>query len=302
MENSTDAVTVTGLYKTFRRRRETPVEAVRGVDLRIACGEIVALLGPNGAGKSTLLDMILGFARPTGGTVSVLGGSPASAAASGRVGALLQNGGLLKQLTVGDTLAMVASLYGRAGEIRSVAERAGVDGLLRRKVGSCSGGERQRVHFALALLPDPDLIVLDEPTVGLDVAARKKFWAVFRSEAERGRTVVFATHYLAEADAEARRIVLMKAGRIIADGTPAQVKATALGRTVRCTVGRDTDTHLATLPFVHSLDRRGQVLTVRTGDSDALARYLFLHCDAHDVEILPSSLDDAFLTLTGTEQ
>ncbi|MBO9626595.1 MAG: ABC transporter ATP-binding protein, partial [Microbacterium sp.] len=178
------------------------VQAVDGVSLRIERGEVVALLGPNGAGKTTTLDMLLGLAEPSSGTVRVLGGHPDAASKSGAIAAVLQTGGLLGDLTVGETVRLIASLHGRAAldRVPEVMRRADLDGLAKRKVSKCSGGEQQRVKFALAMVPDPDILVLDEPTAGMDVTARRHFWDVMRADADAGRTIVFATHYLEEAE------------------------------------------------------------------------------------------------------
>ncbi|GMA38826.1 ABC transporter ATP-binding protein [Mobilicoccus caccae] len=297
----TPAVHVSGLVKTFPAPRGgTPIEAVRGVDLHIERGEVVALLGPNGAGKTTLLDMVLGFTEPDAGTLAVLGDAPAEAIARGGVSSVMQTGGLLPLLTVGETLDMVADLYGRRD---AVARRAGVASLLRRRVSKCSGGEQQRLRFALALLPDPELLLLDEPTTGLDVSGRRAFWDAIRADADSGRTIVFATHYLAEADDIADRIVLLSGGRIVADGTPARIKGTALGRVVRVTLPADdsTDAALRERPDVTAWERHGDVVEIRTSDSDALARHLLTHTGARDLEVTSTALDDAFVALTGSD-
>ncbi|HEX7743987.1 MAG TPA: ABC transporter ATP-binding protein, partial [Micromonosporaceae bacterium] len=221
------AVELTGLTKTFG-----PVRAVDDLSLHIQPGEVVAFLGPNGAGKTTTIDMLLGLARPTAGTVRVYGQPPAAAIAHGRIAAVMQTGGLLKDLTVAETVRMTASFFSHARSVGEVLERAGIADIADRLVGKCSGGQQQRLRFALALLPDPDLMVLDEPTTGMDVEGRREFWAAIRQDARAGRTILFATHYLEEADAYADRIVLVRQGRIVADGTTAEVKALASGRVV----------------------------------------------------------------------
>lgn len=295
------AVDVRSLHKSYHVRGATQVEAVHGVELRIPRGEVVALLGPNGAGKTTLLDMFLGFTSPTRGSVTVLGQDPASAIAAGRVSSVMQTGGLLPRLSVGETLEMVADLFGRKQDVLAVARRAGIDELLHRRVSKCSGGEQQRLRFALALLPDPDVLLLDEPTTGLDVEARRAFWAAIREDTERGRTVVFATHYLAEADAIADRIVLLAAGRIVADGTPAQIKGDALGRRVRVVLpvgSGPPDEELRFLPGVREVSRQGDCLTFISHDSDGLARYLLTATPARDLEVTSDALEDAFVALT----
>src|SRR4051794_35629199 len=221
------AIDLRGLHKSFGT-----VRAVDGIDLAVAPGEVVAFLGPNGAGKTTTIDMLLGLATPDSGSVTVLGVDPSRAIAEGRVSAVMQSGGLLKDLTVGETVELTGSFFRSARSAKEVLARAGIADIADRRVGKCSGGQQQRLRFALALLPDPDVIVLDEPTTGMDVEGRRDFWNALRADAARGRTIIFATHYLEEADAYADRIVLVSHGRIVADGSAAQVKSLTAGRTV----------------------------------------------------------------------
>lgn len=228
----TPAIRATGLRKTFRAVDGGRVVAVDGVDLTVMPGEIVAFLGPNGAGKTTTVDMLLGLTAPDEGTVEICGTSPRAAIDAGRVSAMLQTGGLLPDFTVRETVRAVATLHGREDRVEEVLERADLTAVAGRKVVTCSGGEQQRLKFALALVPDPDVIVLDEPTTGMDVASRRTFWDTMRADAATGRTIVFATHYLAEADDFAVRTVLMARGRVVADGPTADVRAAFGGRTV----------------------------------------------------------------------
>src|SRR4051794_13414014 len=278
------------------------VRAVHGIDLDIRPGEIVAVLGPNGAGKTTTIDMILGLSQPTTGEVTVLGVQPRQAVARGLVSAVMQTGGLLKDLSVRETVAYVGSLFASTDPVEEVLERAGITGIAHRKVGKCSGGEQQRLRFALALLPDPALLLLDEPTTGMDVEGRRAFWAAIRADAEKGRTVLFATHYLDEADAYADRIILVSRGQIVADGSAAAVKALAAGRTVRATLPQVTDQDVRTLsalPGVDAVEVRGESLLVHSSHSDTVARHLLNHTPALDLEIVSRGLEDAFLALTG---
>ncbi|GAB3594015.1 ABC transporter ATP-binding protein [Angustibacter peucedani] len=275
------------------------VQAVRGIDLEIQRGEVVAFLGPNGAGKTTTIDMVLGLARPTSGTVEVLGGSPQQAVARGEIAAVMQTGGLLKDLTVRETVQMMAALFSYSRPVDEVLARAGIAEIADRRVGKCSGGQQQRLRFALALVPDPELLVLDEPTTGMDVEGRREFWAAIRADAARGRTVVFATHYLDEADAYADRIVLVSRGKVVADGSAAQIKNLASGRTVSATLPDVPEVELAALPGVERVERRGDRVLLRSADSDTVARHLLTATAARDVEITSSGLEDAFLALTG---
>ena len=230
------------------------MRAVDGIDLHLEIGEIAALLGPNGAGKTTTIDMILGLGQPDQGTVSVLGMPPAEAISRGLVSAVLQSGGLLKDLTVRETVRLTASIYTDPRPVDEVLERAGITQLADRLVGKCSGGEQQRLRFALALLPDPTLMALDEPTAGMDVEGRRDFWSAIRRDAERGRTVLFATHYLEEADAYADRIILLRQGRIVADGTAAEVRNLSTGRSVRASLAGADEATLSRLPGVRAVE------------------------------------------------
>ncbi|GAB3819804.1 ABC transporter ATP-binding protein [Micromonospora zhanjiangensis] len=291
------AVELTNLTKTFGS-----VTAVNDLSLRIAPGEVVAFLGPNGAGKTTTIDMLLGLTRPTAGTVRVYGQSPADAIAHGRVAAVMQTGGLLKDMTVAETVKMTSTFFHHSRPVTEVLDRAGIADIADRRVGKCSGGQQQRLRFALALLPDPDLMVLDEPTTGMDVEGRREFWSAIREDARSGRTILFATHYLDEADAYADRIVLVRQGRIVADGTTAEVKALAAGRTVRATLPGADQVQLAGLPGVDSVEVRGDTVLLHAGDSDEVARYLLTRTAARDLEITSRNLEEAFIALTSSDE
>src|SRR3954471_6366588 len=192
------AVALRGLTKRFGA-----VTAVDGLDLTIEPGEVVAFLGPNGAGKTSTIDMVLGLSRPDAGSVEVYGLPPRTAVGRGLISAVMQTGGLLKDLTVAETVRLTAALFAHTRPVAEVLERAGISDIADRRVGKCSGGQQQRRRFAMPLLPEPELLILAEPTTGMDVEGRRGFWAAIRADAERGRTVLFATHYLEEADAYA---------------------------------------------------------------------------------------------------
>ena len=281
------------------------VHAVRGIDLELQQGEIVAFLGPNGAGKTTTIDMILGLSTPTTGTAEVLGMAPRQAIARGLVSAVMQTGGLIKDLTVRETVTYTGALFADSRPVDDVLADAGIAEIADRVVAKCSGGEQQRLRFAMALLSDPALLLLDEPTTGMDVEGRRTFWSAIRRDAQQGRTVLFATHYLEEADQYADRIVLISKGRIVADGTGSQIRALAAGRTVRVTVPgehdavADVSARLAQLGGVESVEAHGESIVVRAKDSDAVARFLLTETDARDLEVTSRGLEDAFLSLTG---
>jgi ABC-2 type transport system ATP-binding protein len=290
------AIDLQGLHKSFGA-----VEAVKGVDLNVASGEVVAFLGPNGAGKTTTIDMILGLSQPTAGQVSVFGMQPRQAISRGLVSAVMQTGGLLKDLTVEETARYTASLFTHTRPVAEVLQRAGISDIADRRVGKCSGGEQQRLRFAMALLSDPELLILDEPTTGMDVEGRRSFWGSIRRDTAEGRTVLFATHYLEEADAYADRIILLRHGQIVADGTSSEVKALAAGRTVRATMAGADEAALRALPGADSVEVRGDTVLIHSSDSDAVARYLLTSTQARDLEINTRGLEDAFIALTSDD-
>jgi ABC-2 type transport system ATP-binding protein len=278
------------------------VRAVRSVDLVIAPGETVALLGPNGAGKTTTIDMLLGLTRPDSGSVTLFGMSPAQAVAAGVVGGMLQTGSLIEQLSVRELVTMVASLYPHPLGVEEVLQLTGVAELADRQSTRLSGGQAQRVRFAIALVADPDLLLLDEPTSAMDVEARREFWTSMRAVAASGKTVIFATHYLGEADAFADRIVVLAGGEIVADGPATEIKAKVGGRTVRATLPGSDVAQLAELPGVTSADRHGDAVILTCGDSDAALRALLgRFSGARDIEVQGSGLEEAFLALTAGE-
>ena len=291
-------IELTGLVKTFRTA-QGPVRAVRGVDVAIAPGETVALLGPNGAGKSTTLEMLLGLLTPDAGTVSLFGMTPDVAISRGAVGAMFQTGGVIQYLSVRELITMVASLYPDPLGVEEVIELTKIGDLADRKTTKLSGGQTQRLRFAVGLISNPDLLVLDEPTVGMDVESRRDFWTTMRTFATRGKTVVFATHYLEEADAYADRIILMANGRIVADGPATEIKATVGLRTIRATLPGADLAALRRLPGVTNVETRGESVILNCSDSDsALRALLTTYADARDLEVSGAGLEEAFMQLT----
>jgi ABC-2 type transport system ATP-binding protein len=293
---SMPAVQAAGLHKSFGK-----VHAVRGLDLTVQPGEVVAFLGPNGAGKTTTIDMILGLSTPDEGSVAIYGHTPRGAIARGQVAAVMQTGGLLRDISVRETVQLNAAMFDSSRPVDEVLDRAGILDIADRKVEKCSGGQQQRLRFAMALVSDPGLLILDEPTTGMDVTGRRDFWTAIRADALRGRTVIFATHYLEEADAYADRIVLVRQGTVVADGTAAQIKNLASGRTIRASLPSADRDMLAGMPTADSVEYDGGRVTVRTRDSDAVVRYLLNSTGAHDVEVASNNREEAFVALTGDE-
>ncbi len=287
-----------GLVKTFRSPAG-PVQAVRGVDIDIAPGETVALLGPNGAGKSTTIDMLLGLTAPDAGEVHVFGMTPRDAVAHGAIGAMLQTGALIGELSVRELVTMMASLYPEPLAVDDVLQLAGITEIAKRMTNRLSGGESQRTRFAVAMVSNPDLLVLDEPTVAMDVESRRAFWAAMRAFVAREKTVVFATHYLDEADAYADRVVLMATGAIVADGPPTEIKAMVGSRRIRATLPGAERAMLAALPGVTDVELRGEAIVLTCSDSDAALRALLEGSpDVRDIEVTGAGLEDAFVQLT----
>jgi ABC-2 type transport system ATP-binding protein len=291
-----------GLTKSFKTPHGV-VEAVKGIDIEIARGETVALLGPNGAGKSTTIDMLLGLLPQDGGAVSIFGRPPREAIDAGTVGAMLQTGALIRDLSVRELIAMVAALYPSPLPVDEVLALTGVHDIADRRTQKLSGGQTQRVRFAVALVSNPELLVLDEPTVAMDVEGRHAFWTTMREFAGSGKTVLFATHYLEEADDYADRAVLMARGTIVADGPTTEIKAMVGTRTIRATIPGADVADLEALPGVTNAEGRGEAAVLHCGDSDAAIRALLdRYPAARDIEIAGAGLEEAFLTLTGDEQ
>jgi ABC-2 type transport system ATP-binding protein len=275
------------------------VQAVRSIDVTINRGETVALLGPNGAGKSTTIDMLLGLLDPDSGSTSVFGRSPRDAVAAGAVGAMLQTGAVIRDVTVRELITMMAALYPHSLDVDEVISLVGLRELADRRTERLSGGETQRVRFAVALVCDPDLLVLDEPTVAMDVEGRRAFWTTMREFASRGKTVLFATHYLDEADDYADRAVLMASGRVVADGPTTEIKARVGSRMIRATLPFAGLDELAAIPGVTNAERRGEAVLLRCADSDAAIRALLAeYPEARDIEITGAGLEEAFIELT----
>ncbi|GHJ37967.1 ABC transporter ATP-binding protein [Streptomyces sp. TS71-3] len=289
------AVSFTGAVKTFGA-----IRAVDGIDLEIGRGETVALLGRNGAGKSTAISLLLGLNDPDTGTVLLFGDRPERAVQSGLVGAMLQDGRPVRRVTVRELLTFVGRQYPAPMPVAEALGLAGITELAGRRVDRLSGGQTQRVRFAVALVGDPALIVLDEPTAALDVEARRAFWTSMRAYARRGHTVLFSTHYLEEADEHADRIVVIDHGRIVADGSGEELKRAAGGNLVSFDLAGAGTEGLAELPGVTASEVRDGRAHLRSDDSDATVIALAERGAIRGLEVTAASLETAFLALTSS--
>jgi len=279
-------------------KRYGAVTALAGIDFAVRPGEVVALLGPNGAGKTTAVQLLLGLVRPSEGEARLFGADPRSPEARTRSGAMLQISKVPETLKVREHVHLVSSYYPNPLPMNEVIAAAGLAGIEERLFGKLSGGQKQRVLFALALCGDPDLLFLDEPTVGLDVEARRSFWTVIGEKARQGRSVLLTTHYLEEADALADRIVMIGRGRVIAEGTPAEIKARVVGRKVRCRTALSLAEVMA-LPGVRSARRDGELTELFAAEAERVVFELLSRDPSLSaLEVRGADLEEAFLTLT----
>jgi ABC-2 type transport system ATP-binding protein len=278
------------------------LKAVDGLSLDLRAGQTVALLGPNGAGKSTSLDMLLALRKPTSGRITMFGDDPYHAVKSGRVGAMLQSGGLMPEVTVRELVTLVTGFQPRPEPVETTLKRAGIAEFADQRVDRLSGGQTQRVRFALAICGKSELIVLDEPTTAMDVETRRLFWNSMKEEVAEGRTLLFATHYLEEADQAADRILVINRGRLLADGTPAEIKARAGAKRLSFRLDNVDEPFLLGLPGLVNLEVRHDFVQIQTSDSDAT---LYALLDAgyrpHDIEVTSLGLEQAFLAITAED-
>ena len=278
------------------------LKAVDGLSLELRRGETVALLGPNGAGKSTSLDMLLALRKPTSGTIRMFGTDPYHAVKTGQVGAMLQSGGLMPEVTVRELVTLVTGLHPRPIPVATTLRQAGIESIANQRVDRLSGGQTQRVRFALAIVGECDLIVLDEPTTAMDVEGRQRFWASMREEVAEGKTLLFATHYLEEADQAADRILVINRGRLLADGTPEDIKKRAGAKRMSFRLDGADEALLLRLPGVVSLETRHDLVHIQTDDSDGT---LYALLDAgyrpSEIEVGSLGLEQAFLAITAED-
>jgi ABC-2 type transport system ATP-binding protein len=277
------------------------LRAVDGLTLDLRAGETVALLGPNGAGKSTSLDMLLALRKPTSGRIRMFGDDPYRAVKSGRVGAMLQSGGLMPEVTVRELVELVTKLHPNPEPVETTLKRAGIAQFADQRVDRLSGGQTQRVRFALAICGKSELIVLDEPTAAMDVETRRLFWNSMKEEVAAGRTLLFATHYL-EADQAADRILVINRGRLLADGTPAEIKARAGAKRLSFRLDKVDEPFLLGLPGLVNLEVRHDVVQIQSSNSDAT---LYAILDAgyrpREIEVTSLGLEQAFLAITAED-
>jgi len=279
-------------------KRYSETTALKGVSIELRSGELLALLGPNGAGKTTLVRILLGLGKADGGSVSVFGADPRSLAVRSRCGAMLQVARVPETLKVREHVRLFSSYYPRPLPIEETLRVAGLEEIKDRRFGELSGGQRQRVLFALAICGDPDLLFLDEPTVGMDVEARRLMWSQIRLLIARGKTVLLTTHYLHEADALADRILVLQHGEIVAEGTPSEIKAKAAGKQIRCAT-RLSLGEVAGIPGVVAVKEDRQALEIQVSTAEPVVRELLRRDEwLSDLEVTNAGLEEAFLSLT----
>jgi len=290
---ATEVASLEGVSKNYGQ-----VRALCGVNFTVRAGEVVALLGPNGAGKTTAVKLLLGLMQPNAGKVRVFGGDPVNPQNRMRAGAMLQVGRVPETLRVREHIDLFSSYYRNPLPLETVLAAAGLEKLRDRKFGDLSGGQRQRTLFALAICGDPDLLFLDEPTVGLDVESRRALWEQIRHLVARGKTILLTTHYLQEADALADRIAVINQGEIIAEGTPAQIKAQTCGKRIRCISGLSASV-VRQIPGVTEVKEDREAIEIQAAEAETVARELLaLDPRLSGLEITSAGLEEAFLALT----
>jgi ABC-2 type transport system ATP-binding protein len=298
LEQLVPAAELRDAAKTFGK-----VKALQGVSLTVKQGETVALLGPNGAGKTTAISLMLGMRRPTAGSAALFGRDPRDLASRLRTGVMLQESGVPDTLKVGEVIELFRRLYPQPLTVEAALAAAGLESKATALVTGLSGGQKQRLYFALAIVGDPDLLFLDEPTVGLDVEARQVFWSYIDGLVGRGKTIVLTTHYLEEADALANRIVVIDRGRVIAEGTPAAIKARVGGKTVRFRAANLDERRLVSLTEVPGARRSGDKFEFYTLQPEAaLGRLFAAGIELSELEVVGAGLEEAFLAITREQE
>ncbi len=296
MQRASSGALVASLEGVIKNYGE--VRALRNVNFAVRAGQVVALLGPNGAGKTTAVKLLLGLILPNSGKTRVFGGDPTNPQNRMRTGAMLQVGRVPETLRVREHIDLFSSYYPDPLPLEEVLATAGLEKLRDRKFGDLSGGQRQRTLFALAICGDPDLLFFDEPTVGLDVEARRALWEEIRRLVERGKTVILTTHYLEEADALADRIAVINQGEIIAEGTPAEIKSQTSGKRIRCVTALNVASVLQ-LPGVTAAKQDREAVEIHAAEAESVVRALLARDPTlSGLEITTAGLEEAFLALT----
>ena len=294
-ENELAVASLAGVTKRY-----AAITALRDVSLRVKSGELLAVLGPNGAGKPTAIRLMLGLSKPASGRVTVFGRDPRNASSRGRVGAMLQVAKVPETLKVKEHINLFRSYYPRPLSLLSTVEAAGLEGMENRMFGALSGGQKQRVLFALAICGNPDLLFLDEPTVGLDIGTRHLIWEQIRRLVQQGRSVVLTTHYLEEVDALANRVVVLNHGAIVAEGTSAEIKARTAQRKIRCAT-RLRPSEIELIPEVSSVSEQESRIEIHTSQVEPVLRELFIRDpQLSALEVSNSTLEEAFLKIVET--
>ncbi|MFD0711950.1 ABC transporter ATP-binding protein [Paenibacillus sp. GCM10027626] len=291
-----EVIKLTNVSKVFNKNK-----AVDQLSFSIEKGSVVALLGSNGAGKSTTISMILGLLQPTAGEVKLLGGHPGDLRVRDRIGAMLQEVSVIDSLKVGEILQLFRSYYENPLPLDYLLQAANLTEEKNKIATSLSGGQQRRLGFAIALAGDPEILFLDEPTVGMDVTSRHLFWTAVRDMAAKGRTIILTTHYLEEADSVADRIIVIDRGRLIADGTPNEIKAKATGRQISFTPHGDKDAlekQLQGMTGISRIEWNGQRIKLFSSDTDRLICELIQQrIQMKEIEIAAGGLEEAFQTL-----
>lgn len=275
------------------------VQALKDMSFKVEPGEVVAFLGPNGAGKSTSIALMLGMRRPTSGSVTLFGENPRLANHRKHIGVMLQESGVPETLKVRELVELFGRFHDNPMITQEAIKMAGLADKANTRIGRLSGGQKQRVYFALALVGNPDMLFLDEPTTGLDVEARRNFWDQINTQMKQSKTIILTTHNLEEADALAKRIVVINQGQIIADGTPDEIKGHVGGKHIRFRAANSTIEELHTLTGVRFIQRTDNKFEIYTKQPEAILAPLFKNeVELSDLEVVGAGLEEAFLALT----
>lgn len=295
-----EAIRLTNVSKSFQQKT-----AVNHLNFSINKGEIVAILGPNGAGKTTTISIILGLLKPSTGDIHILGQDPKNKTVREKIGVMMQEVSMMPGLKIHEILTLIRSYYPSPRSLKDLIELTGLtEQDLKTQAEKLSGGQKRRVSFALALAGNPDLIIFDEPTVGMDISSRNRFWQTIRALAKQGKTILFSTHYLQEADDVAQRILLFKDGKIVADGTPSEIKSKITNQTVSFSLDSDMSFEkLYQYPEIQQITRNNGRIYVNSTNADKVLAIIFQEkLGAHDIQIERGKLEDAFEQLTSTNK